>query len=231
MRGAGCTLNDIVDTDLDAQVERTRSRPIPSGDVGRQQAALFLSFQLLIGFVILCQFNWLTIGLGVLSLVLVGIYPFMKRITWWPQLFLGLAFSWGALVGWTSETESLSLAPLLLYLGCVLWVIGYDTIYALQDVEDDALVGIKSTARLFGANVKPLVAVFYGGAAVCWLIAGGMVGGGRIFVPLLLVPALILAWQVVTLDPASPANALVRFKANHWVGLALTVAFLAESYF
>ncbi|MEO7221571.1 MAG: 4-hydroxybenzoate octaprenyltransferase [Devosia sp.] len=231
MRGAGCTLNDIVDADLDAQVERTRSRPIPSGDVGKQQAALFLSAQLLVGFMILCQFNWLTIGLGALSLVLVGIYPFMKRITWWPQLFLGLAFSWGALVGWTSETESLSLAPLLLYLGSILWVIGYDTIYALQDVEDDALIGIKSTARLFGERVKPLVAVFYAGAIGCWLIAGTMVGGGRIFVPLLLIPALILAWQLLTLDPASADNALVRFKANHWVGLALTIAFLAESYF
>ncbi len=231
MRGAGCTLNDIIDADLDAQVERTKSRPIPSGDVGRQQAALFLSAQLLVGFMILCQFNWLTIGLGALSLVLVGIYPFMKRITWWPQLFLGLAFSWGALVGWTSETESLSVAPLLLYLGSILWVIGYDTIYALQDVEDDVLIGIKSTARLFGERVKPLVGLFYAGAIICWLIAGTMVGGGRLFVPLLLIPALILAWQVVTLDPANPDNALVRFKANHWVGLALAAAFFVEHLF
>ncbi len=231
MRGAGCTLNDIIDADLDAQVERTRSRPIPAGDLTRQQAALFLSAQLLVGFVILCQFNWLTIGLGVLSLILVGIYPFMKRITWWPQLFLGLAFSWGALVGWTSEVGSLSVASLILYLGCILWVIGYDTIYALQDVEDDAMVGIKSTARLFGNRVKPLVSVFYVGAVACWLIAGTMVGGGGIFVPLLLVPALILSWQVVTLDPSNPQNALVRFKANHWVGLTLTLAILAEHYF
>ena len=159
MRGAGCTLNDIVDADLDAQVERTRSRPIPSGDVTKQQAALFLSGQLLVGFVILCQFNWLTIGLGARSLVLVAIYPFMKRITWWPQLFLGLAFSWGALVGWTVEMDSLGWAPLFLYLGCILWVIGYDTIYALQDVEDDALIGVRSTARLFGERVKPIVAI------------------------------------------------------------------------
>lgn len=231
MRGAGCTLNDIIDADLDAQVERTRSRPIPAGDLTRQQAALFLSAQLLVGFMILCQFNWLTIGLGVLSLVLVGIYPFMKRITWWPQFFLGLAFSWGALIGWTSEADSLSVAPLILYLGCILWVIGYDTIYALQDVEDDAMVGIKSTARLFGERVRPLVSVFYAGAVACWLIAGTMVGGGHAFVPLLLIPALILAWQVVTLDPANPQNALVRFKANHWVGLALTLAFFIEHLF
>ena len=228
MRGAGCTLNDIVDAELDARVERTRSRPIPSGDVTRQQAALFLSFQLLIGFVILCQFNWLTIGLGVLSLGLVAIYPFMKRITWWPQLFLGLAFSWGALMGWTSEIEVLSVAPLLLYAGSVLWVIGYDTIYALQDAEDDALVGIKSTALLFGNRVKPLVAVFYGGAVACWLLAGTLVGGGRLFVPLLVVASLILAWQVLTLDPSDADNAKARFKANGWVGLALTAAFLVE---
>jgi 4-hydroxybenzoate polyprenyltransferase len=231
MRGAGCTLNDIIDADLDAQVERTKSRPIPSGDVGRQQAALFLSAQLLIGFMILCQFNWLTIGLGALSLVLVGIYPFMKRITWWPQLFLGLAFSWGALVGWTSETENLSIAPLFLYLGSILWVIGYDTLYALQDIEDDALIGIKSTARLFGDKVKPVVGLFYAGAVGCWLIAGTLVGGGRIFVPLLLVPALILAWELLTLDPANSDNAKARFVSNGWVGFALTIAFLAESYF
>ena len=231
MRGAGCTLNDIVDADLDAQVERTKSRPIPADDVTKQQAALFLSFQLLIAFVIVCQFNWLTIGLCVLSLGLVGIYPFMKRITWWPQLFLGLAFSWGALVGWTADAASLSWAPLFMYLGCILWVIGYDTIYALQDVEDDAIIGVKSTARLFGDRVKPAVALFYAGAVACWLIAGLLCGGGHIFVPLLLVPALILAWQVQTLDPSKPDNALARFKANHWVGLALTAAILLEFAF
>jgi 4-hydroxybenzoate polyprenyltransferase len=228
MRGAGCTLNDIIDSELDAQVERTRSRPIPSGDLTRQQAALFLSAQLLVGFMILCQFNWLTIGLGALSLVIVGIYPFMKRVTWWPQLFLGLAFSWGALLGWASETDSLSTAPLILYLGSILWVIGYDTIYALQDIEDDAMAGIKSTARLFGERVKPIVALFYAGALLCWLIAGTMAGGGAIFVPILLVPALLFIWQVVTLDPASPPNAVARFRANHWVGLALALAFFLE---
>ena len=228
MRGAGCTLNDIIDADLDAQVERTKSRPIPADDVTKQQAALFLSAQLLVGFTILCQFNWLTIGLGVLSLILVGIYPFMKRITWWPQLFLGLAFSWGALVGWTSETDGLGWPAILLYVGSILWVIGYDTIYALQDVEDDALVGIKSTARLFGAHVKPLVGLFYAGAVVCWLAAGVLAGGGHVFVPLLLVPAVILAWQVATLDATVPGNVLVRFKANGWVGFTLTLAFLAE---
>ena len=231
MRGAGCTLNDIVDADLDAQVERTRLRPIPAKDVTKQQAALGLSAQLLVGFVILCQFNWLTIGLGALSLVLVGIYPFMKRITWWPQLFLGLAFSYGALVGWTAEIDSLSWPPILMYVGSILWVIGYDTIYALQDVDDDALVGIRSTARLFGPQVKPIVALFYAGAVVCWLSAGLMVGGGHVFVPLLIVPALILAWQVVTVDASVPDNPRFRFWINGWVGFALTAAILLEVAF
>ncbi len=172
----------------------------------------------------------MTIGLGALSLLLVVIYPFMKRITWWPQLFLGLAFSWGALVGWTSETGSLSLPPLLLYVGCILWVIGYDTIYALQDVEDDALVGVKSTARLFGPRARPAIAVFYAGAVALWAAAAFIAGGGVIFVLVLALGVAILAWQVITLDADAPENPLVRFKANHWVGLALTVALLADSW-
>jgi 4-hydroxybenzoate polyprenyltransferase len=227
MRGAGCTLNDIVDAGLDARVERTRSRPIPAGAVSRRQAAIFLLAQLLVGAAIVLQFNLATIGLAVLSLVLVAIYPFMKRVTWWPQLFLGLAFSWGALVGWSSQTGGLGPAPLVLYLGSILWVIGYDTIYALQDVEDDVLVGIKSTARLFGERVRPAVALFYAGALACWLAAGLLAGGGWLLA-LLAAPAAILGWQVATLDRRAPDNALVRFKANHWGGLALTLAFLAD---
>jgi len=228
MRGAGCTFNDIVDTDIDMKVARTRLRPIPSGQVTRAQAAVFLVAQGLVGLLILIQFNAFTIWLGVASLALVAIYPFMKRVTWWPQFFLGLAFSYGALIGWAAEAGSLGVAPALLYLGAILWTIGYDTIYALQDIEDDALVGIKSTARLFGARVKPLVGLFYAGALACWLGAGLLAGGGAVFALLLIVPALVLGWQVLTLDPASPPSALVRFRANHWVGLALTLAFLAD---
>src|SRR4051794_12727965 len=208
MRGAGCTLNDIVDAELDAKVTRTRSRPIPSGAVTKRQAAVFLVLQVLVAVAVVLTFNLLTIGLAVLSLALVAIYPFMKRITWWPQLFLGLAFSWGALLGWTAQMGSLSWPPLLMYAGCILWVIGYDTIYALQDVEDDAMVGIKSTARPFGKRVKPAVAVFYGGAVVLWLIAGLMVGGDKVFVPLLVLAAGLLGWQVVTLNAKEPGNAL-----------------------
>jgi 4-hydroxybenzoate polyprenyltransferase len=230
MRGAGCTLNDIVDADIDAQVERTRSRPIPSDQVSQGQAALFLSAQLWVGFIILLQFNWVTWIVGAASLVLIGIYPFMKRVTWWPQFFLGLAFSWGALLGWTAEVQSIGLPPLLLYAGSICWVIGYDTIYALQDIEDDALVGIKSTARLFGTHVRPMVAVFYAAAVVLWAAAALVVGAGPLFLAALLVPAAILAWQVGTLETRSPASALMRFRANHWVGLALTLGLLLDAW-
>ena len=228
MRGAGCTLNDIVDADLDARVERTRSRPIPSGQVSRRQAAVFLALQALVGAVILFQFNFTTVLLGVLSLVLVAIYPFMKRITWWPQLFLGLAFSWGALVGWTAEMGQIGLPALLLYAGSVLWVIGYDTIYALQDVDDDALIGIRSTARLFGDRVKPAVAGFYAGGYVLWMAAALLVGAGWVTLAGSVMVIAILGWQVATVDRASPGNPLVRFKANHWAGLALTAALLID---
>ncbi|KRB01531.1 4-hydroxybenzoate octaprenyltransferase [Devosia sp. Root685] len=228
MRGAGCTFNDIVDRDIDMKVARTRLRPIPSGQVTSQQALAFLIAQALLGAIILFQFNRFTVWAGVASLVLVAIYPFMKRITWWPQFFLGLAFSYGALIGWTSETGGLSWPPILLYLGTILWVIGYDTIYALQDVEDDALVGVKSTARLFGANVKPAVSALYVGSVTFWLAAVLSSGGGLIAVVLMLVPAALLAWQVYTLDAEVVENPLMRFKNNHYVGIALTLALLAD---
>jgi len=228
MRGAGCTFNDIVDRDIDMKVARTRLRPIPSGQVTSQQALAFLIAQALLGAIILFQFNRFTVWAGVASLALVAIYPFMKRITWWPQFFLGLAFSYGALMGWTAETGGLSWAPILLYLGTILWVIGYDTIYALQDIEDDALVGVKSTARLFGNNVKPAVSALYVGAMIFWLMAVLSAGGGFIAVVLMLVPAGLLAWQVYTLDVEIFENPLVRFKNNHYVGIALTLALLAD---
>jgi 4-hydroxybenzoate polyprenyltransferase len=230
MRGAGCTLNDLVDQDIDAMVERTRSRPLPSGQVRRRDAALFLLVQLLAGLVVLLQFNTATWIVGAASLVLVAIYPFMKRVTWWPQFFLGLAFSWGALLGWTAERGTVEMPALVLYAGCILWVIGYDTIYALQDIEDDALIGVKSTARLFGARVKPAVGVFYALAILCWLAASLSLGGGAVTAVALVAPAGLLLWQVTSLDPAAQGNPLVRFKANHWVGLALTLAILLEAY-
>ncbi|MHB1111100.1 MAG: 4-hydroxybenzoate octaprenyltransferase [Devosia sp.] len=230
MRGAGCTFNDIVDRDIDDKVERTRSRPIPSGQVRVGTAVLFLVAQALVGLIVLLQFNWLTVALGVASLALVAIYPFMKRVTWWPQLFLGLAFSWGALIGWTAETVAISPPPILLYVGTILWTIGYDTIYALQDIEDDALIGVKSTARLFGRRTRLMVALFYAGAVVFWAAAAFLVGAGIAFVFVMAAVVAGLAWQVITLDGKAPGNPLVRFKANHWVGLALTLALLVEAW-
>lgn len=228
MRGAGCTFNDIVDTDIDMKVARTRSRPIPSGQVSKRQAFVFLGLQTLVGAAILFQFNGFAILLGIASLVLVVIYPFMKRVTWWPQLFLGLAFNWGALLGWAAVTGSLALPPLLLYAGSILWTIGYDTIYALQDVEDDALIGVKSTARLFGERARPIIGLFYAGALALWL-AAGLAAGGGVLLALLVVPAGLLAWQVRTLQMDNPADALKKFRSNHWVGISVTLVFLAEA--
>ncbi len=166
MRGAGCTWNDITDRDLDAKVERTRSRPIPAGQVSVRQALAFLVAQALIGLAVLLQFNRFAVATGIASLVIVAIYPFMKRITWWPQVVLGLAFSWGALMGFAVILGRIDAAALFLYAGSIAWVIGYDTIYAHQDAEDDALIGVRSTARLFGAHTRPALVVFYGMAVV-----------------------------------------------------------------
>jgi len=228
MRGAGCTFNDIVDRDIDMKVARTRSRPIPSGQVTARDALAFLVGQALVASVILFQFNRFTVFLAIASLVLVAIYPFMKRITWWPQAFLGLAFSYGALVGWSSQTGGLAMPALLAYFGTILWVIGYDTIYALQDVEDDALIGVKSTALLFGRHTRVIVAGFYAGAYLLWLAAAVLAGAGILFFVLSLVSAGLLTWQVQTLDAATPGNPKSRFYSNHYVGIALSLALLAE---
>lgn len=229
MRGAGCTFNDIVDRDIDDKVARTRSRPIPSGQVSVKQAAVWLVAQSLIGLLVLVQFNAFTIWLGIASLALVAIYPFMKRITFWPQLFLGLAFSWGALVGWSAVTGSLSWQPVVLYLACIAWTIGYDTIYALQDVEDDALIGVKSTARLAGARVRPFVAVFYVIAALLWMTAATGSGPHWLFYAAAVVPIGLLAWQVATLERENGPKCLMHFKSNHWVGIALTAAMVLST--
>ena len=228
MRGAGCTFNDIVDRDIDLKVARTRSRPIPSGQVTARQALVFMVGQALLAAIILFQFNLFTVWAAIASLVLVAIYPYMKRVTWWPQAFLGLAFSYGALVGWSSQFASLSWAPVLLYAGTILWVIGYDTLYALQDIEDDALIGVKSTARLFGDGVKSVVAALYAGAVVLWMGAVLMAGGGLVFAVLALIACALLAWQVATVDAGQPDNPRSRFYNNHFVGMALSLALLAE---
>src|SRR5437762_8705907 len=200
MRGAGCTWNDITDRDLDARVERTRSRPIPAGQVSVPQAAAFLVAQALVGLAVLLQFNRFAIMTGIASLVIVAVYPFMKRITWWPQIVLGLAFSWGALMGFAVTFARIDLTALVLYAGSIAWVIGYDTIYAHQDREDDALIGIKSTALLFGAWTRPLIALFYALTVVLIGLAGWSAGAGLVFTLGLTAFAAHLVWQLRRLD-------------------------------
>lgn len=231
MRGAGCTYNDLVDQDIDDRIARTRSRPLPSGRLSGRQALTFLLLQALIGLAVLLQFNTTTIALGILSLVTVAVYPFMKRVTWWPQLFLGLAFSWGALVGWSAIAGNLQAPALFLYAGCIFWVIGYDTIYALQDIEDDALVGVKSTARLFGEAARPAIALCYSGALVLWLVGFWLAGASWIAIAGLIAAAAHMVWQLRMLDRSDPAQCLMLFKSNHHLGAilfaALTIAWLA----
>jgi len=231
MRGAGCTWNDLVDRDLDARVERTRSRPIPSGQVTVAQATIFMVAQALTGFVVLLQFNRFTVVAGLVSLCVVVIYPFMKRVTYWPQIFLGLAFSWGALMGWPAMFGRLDAPAFVLYLGSILWVIGYDTIYAHQDREDDLLVGIKSTALLFGEKTRPMLALFYAGAVVFIGASGLMAGGRLIFLLGMIAFAAHLAWQVWRLDIDDPAHCLKQFKSNRDAGLILFAAMLLEAAF
>ena len=229
MRGAGCTWNDIVDRNLDAAVVRTASRPIPAGQVSVAQAALFVLLQALVGFAVLIAFNAFTVGLGIASLLIVAVYPFMKRITYWPQIVLGLAFSWGALMGWAGAFARLDPPALLLYAGSIFWVIGYDTIYAHQDREDDALIGIKSTALLFGPRTKPMLAAFYGMAVVLIGAAGFFAGAGIVFALGLLAFAAHLAWQIVRLDIADPDNCLAVFKSDRDAGLILFAGLLLDA--
>jgi 4-hydroxybenzoate polyprenyltransferase len=229
MRGAGCTWNDLVDRNLDGLVERTRSRPIPSGQVTVAQATAFMLAQALIGLLVLIQFNRFTVFTGFASLLVVAIYPFMKRITYWPQIVLGLAFSYGALMGWPAAFGRLDWPAIVLYAGSISWVIGYDTIYAHQDREDDLLIGIKSTALLFGENTRPMLAGFYAGAVVLIGIAGLMAGGKLIFSLGLIAFAAHLAWQIVRLDINDSAHCLKLFKSNRDAGLILFGAMLLEA--
>ena len=229
MRGAGSTWNDIVDRDIDGSVERTRNRPLPSGQITVMQATLSAALLCLVGLLVLLSFNSFAIVLGFLSLVPVAIYPFMKRLTDYPQAVLGLAFAWGALMGWACFAGSLGLAPVLLYIATILWVIGYDTIYAIQDIEDDGIVGIRSTARRFGDRSPALV----GG---CYLGAVALIGAALIIADAdppswlgLVGFATHLGWQVMRLNPKDGAGALRLFKSNRDAGLILFAGILIDS--
>ncbi|NNG04263.1 MAG: 4-hydroxybenzoate octaprenyltransferase [Inquilinus sp.] len=223
MRGAGCTVNDVLDRDFDAKVARTRTRPIPSGAVNVAQALGFLVALLLASLVVLLQFNRATIALGIASLLLVFPYPLMKRVTWWPQFFLGLTFNWGALMGWSAVAGGFDVAalgaPLALYAAGICWTLGYDTIYAHQDTADDALIGVKSTARLFGTASRRWIAGFYGATMLLLVVAAELAGLGRFYLLPYAAAAAQLAWQVARLDPDAPHDCLAKFKSNRGFGL------------
>ena len=227
MRAAGCTINDIIDHRIDALVERTKHRPLPSGRIGMRGAVIFLLLLSLCGLAVLLQLNHLCLELGCLSLVLVGSYPFMKRIIWWPQLILGLTFNWGALMGWAAATGHVAAPAWLLYLGGIAWTMAYDTIYAHQDKRDDMVIGVRSTALRFGGNRKIPVAAFYAAALACIAAAAALHGAQPRFYAGLAVTALFCGWTVQRWQPDNPADCLRRFKANAFVGLLVFAAVVA----
>ena len=218
MRGAGCTLNDIADREFDGKVARTRLRPIPSGRVTVRQALLFMVSQFAVGAGVLLCLNRPSQLLGVAVLALIASYPFMKRITWWPQLFLGFNFNWGALIGWTAVTGSLGWPALLLYLGGICWTLGYDTIYAHQDKEDDARIGVRSAALALGPRTRPFLFAAYGASVLSWGAAGFAADLGVMFHVALAGAALQLIWQAARVETGDPADCLVKFRSNRLVG-------------
>ena len=224
MRGAGCVYNDIVDADLDRQVARTAARPVASGRISKRAAWSWLIALSLIGLAVLLQLRWQAQIVALASLVLVAAYPFMKRITWWPQAWLGMVFTWGVLVSWTALRSDNWDVLAAIYAGAVMWVIGYDTIYAVQDREDDALVGIRSSALRMGARVKIGVAVFYGAAITLWACGFWLLRHDLLALLALAPVALHLGWQVVTLDESDPDNPLARFRSNRIAGALMAAA-------
>ncbi|GGE73535.1 4-hydroxybenzoate octaprenyltransferase [Sphingomonas prati] len=226
MRGAGCVYNDIVDRDLDAQVERTRNRPLPSGQVSVRAAWIWLVLLCAVGLVVLMQLNLTAAITAVASLGAVAAYPFMKRITWWPQAWLGIVFSWAALVGWPAATGTFAPALVWLYAGSIAWVIGYDTIYALQDIEDDQIAGVRSSARALGGHARAGIAIFYAVAVAAWCVAIWQVRPQGLALLALAPVALHLMAQVVSLKPADGGDALAKFRSNRFAGLLMFLACL-----
>ena len=219
MRSAGCIFNDIVDRDLDKKVQRTRERPIASGKISVPKAFIYLVFLCLVALLILLQFNWFTIILGLSSMTLVFTYPFMKRITYWPQLFLGLTFNWGIIMGWTSLTNDMSIEPIILYLSAIFWTLGYDTIYGLQDIHDDEIVGVKSTSIKFKNNVKVFVGICYSLFVLCILILGLLMEIDKYLLALSTFFILSLIYQIKIFKTDSPTSCLFSFKINNLTGL------------
>jgi 4-hydroxybenzoate polyprenyltransferase len=229
MRGAGCTLNDLADADFDGKVERTKQRPIPSGRVSKSQALVFLALQLFFGLIVVLQFNWFTIKLAAASLIIVAIYPFMKRFTHWPQFVLGLAFNWGALVGWSSVTGSLAWPPVLLYAAGIFWTLAYDTIYAHQDKDDDILIGVKSTALLFGAKTLPWLSGFFA-ASLALVAASIFLAGGHLLALMgVACAAMQAAWQLARFDHTNSALCLKLMHSNRIYGLIILFWLVLDS--
>ena len=226
MRAAGCVVNDLWDRDIDRLVARTAGRPLASGVLRPWQALAFLTALLVVGLAVLLQLNHLSQALGVASLVLVALYPLAKRITWWPQLMMGFTFGFGAPMGYAAGAGHLGAAWLLIYAAAILWDLGFDTIYAHQDRDDDALIGVKSTARLFGDQTRPFLAACYGGTVILLAATGFVAGLGYWFYPVLALPALLLGRQVLMLDIHDPAACLALFRANRDVGLSVALALL-----
>ena len=227
MRGAGCTFNDITDRKFDALVARTANRPIPSGQVSVPQAVAYMIGLSLIGFIVLLQFNLFAIVVGASSLVLIAIYPFMKRITYWPQFFLGLTFNWGALLGWAAMRGDLQAPALVLYLAGIFWTLGYDTIYAHQDKEDDLLIGVKSSALKLDDNTRPWLAVFFALTIILLGVSGWLVGLAWPFYVALVLAAAQLGWQTATIDINDPQDCLVKFKSNRLFSWLLVAGIIA----
>ena len=230
MRGAGCVLNDLADQEFDSKVERTRNRPLPSGRVTVKAALVFLAALLLVGLATLLQFNWPTILTGMASLIIVAVYPFMKRITHWPQAVLGLAFNWGALLGWMAITATLTAAPLFLYAGGVFWTLAYDTIYAHQDKDDDILIGVKSTALMFGDATRGWLGAFFVVALVFFAMAAGLAGAGFWSYAGLVAAAVHAVWQCRKFDGNDSSLCLKLFKSNRTFGLLVLLGFLLDGF-
>jgi 4-hydroxybenzoate polyprenyltransferase len=227
MRGAGCTFNDIIDRDIDAKVARTAMRPIPSGAVSPKQAAMFLVLELAIGLAVLLSFNRFTIALGFASLLLVAVYPFMKRITYWPQAWLGLTFNWGALLGFAAVAGELRAPAVLLYAAGFFWTLGYDTIYAHQDKEDDLIAGVKSLALKLGERTRPWLIGFYAVTVALMAAAGAAAGLGWPFYALLAAAFAQLVWQALTAKLDEPADCLAKFRSNRLFGWLVLAALIA----
>lgn len=226
MRAAGCVVNDLWDRDIDARVARTAGRPLASGALRPRQALFFLAALLCVGLLILLQLPPLAQALGVASLLLVGLYPLAKRVTWWPQLMMGFTFGFGAPLGYAAGAVRLDAAWAAIYAAAILWDLGFDTIYAHQDREDDALVGVRSTARLFGERTRPFLALCYGATLLALGLAGWLAGLSPLFHVALLLPGLLLARQVMLLDIYDPVGCLRLFRANREAGLAVALAIL-----